>query len=358
MKVEGQVDSFPKPSVSDRVYPTTKLAAVVETAAAEGIATQDVLREVGVSPDELHSPDTLISLAQLLQACRNAMRLSHDPHLPFRIGSSIHVSAYGMYGYAILCNVDFRKTMEFCVRYHVLATPLVSFAFAERQQSGIWTIDPILHHAIDERLYRFIVELQVGVHISLQRDVMGQSFRPSEINLAYPPARDFRLTEELVGCSLRFGQPANEIVFDATWLDQTANLGNRTTYRAVVALCDELLTGVALRSGVAGKVRTALLIDIANHPTLIAIAKRLGTTTRTLRRQLEQQGTSFRELIDELRTQIAVKYLRETVMTNEDIATALGFSDAANLRHAFRRWTGKTPSEFRLEASPRVAAGG
>ena len=91
---------------------------------------------------------------------------------------------------------------------------------------------------------------------------MGQSFRPREINLAYPPARDFRLTQDLVGCTLRFEQPANVIIFDAKWLDQPANLGNRTTYKAAVALCDELLNDVAHRSGVAGKVRTALLIDI------------------------------------------------------------------------------------------------
>jgi AraC-like DNA-binding protein len=70
-----------------------------------------------------------------------------------------------------------------------------------------------------------------------------------------------------------------------------------------------------------------------------------------LRRQLDRQGTSFRELVDELRAQIAVKYLRETVMTNDDIAVALGFSDAANFRHAFRRWTSKTPSQFRLGAA-------
>ncbi len=122
--------------------------------------------------------------------------------------------------------------MDFCVRYHVLATPLVTLSFAEREQSGFWTIDPILHHTIDERLYRFIVELQIGVHLSLERDLMGQSFRPREINLAYPPARDFRLTEDLVGCTLRFEQPANVIIFDAKWLDQPANLGNRTTYKA------------------------------------------------------------------------------------------------------------------------------
>jgi AraC-like DNA-binding protein len=80
---------------------------------------------------------------------------------------------------------------------------------------------------------------------------------------------------------------------------------------------------------------------------LAGTAKQFGTTARTLRRQLALQGTSFRALVDELRAQIAVKYLRETGMTNDDIAAALGFSDAANFRHAFRRWTGASPSAFK-----------
>jgi AraC-like DNA-binding protein len=341
-------------SVSDKIYRPTKLAAVVDALSRDGISVDDALRDLGVSPSELHSPDTLVSLEQLLAACRIATRLSRDPILPFRIGSSIHVSTYGMYGYAILCGTDFRKTFDFCVRYHVLATPLVNISYVERDGMCHWAIDPIPHRLIDERLYRFITEMQMGVHISLQRDIMGSAFTPREITLTYSRAKDFHLTEDLLGCEIRFDQPANQLVFDAKWLDGPASLGNQTTYAAVVAMCDELLADLKKQSGVAGKVRACLLQDLANRPTLAVVAERLGSTGRTLRRQLDHQGTSFRDLLDELRGEVAIKYLRDTVMTSEDIAVALGFSDAANFRHAFRRWTGKTPSEFRHGAQGSV----
>jgi AraC-like DNA-binding protein len=340
-----------KPSASDRIYRPTKLAAVVDALREDGVLPKDVLRGVGVGANDLHSPDTLISLEQLLAGCKNAIRLSRDPSLPFRIGSMIHVSAYGMYGYAILCSTDFRKTFRFCVKYHVLATPLVTFSFAEREGLGIWTIDPIPHPLVDQQLYRFIVEMQIGVHLSLQRDVMGPSFCPKEITLTYSRrSDDFRLVEAMTGCTLRFEQPANQFIFDSHLMDKPAKLGNQSTYADVVKLCDELLADLSLRTGVAGKIRASLLQDIAAPRTFAATARKLGTTTRTLRRQLRQQGTSFRKLVDELRIQVAVKYLRDTVMTNEDIATAMGFSDPANFRHAFRRWTGKTPGEFRRGA--------
>jgi AraC-like DNA-binding protein len=340
-----------KPGASDRAYLPTKLAAIVDALVADGVELEEALAGIGVSGNELHSPDLFVSVDQVMAACRNAVRLSRDPWLAFRIGSSMHLSAYGMYGYAILCSADFRKTMDFCVRYHVLATPLVALSFAEQNGSGIWAIDPIPQSSDDDRLYRFIVEMQLGVTLSLMRDVMGPSFAPDEIDLVYDRPGDPGSLEALAACSARYAQPRNRFVFDAKWLDGTARLGNRTTYANVLALCDELLASLAMRAGVAGKVRASLLADIASRPTLTLTAQRMETTERTLRRLLKQQGTSFRAVADELRAQLALKYLRETAMTNEDIAAALGFSDAANFRHAFRKWTGKSPSAFRRQPS-------
>ena len=181
------------------------------------------------------------------------------------------------------------------------------------------------------------------------RDVMGPAFAPQEICLSYPQADDFGITEELVGCSVRFAQPANRVAFKSEWLDQTATLGNKTTYPTIIAICDDLLGDLNLRIGAAGEIRAILLRDIANPPTFDATAKLLDVNARSLRRQLRQQGISFRGLRDELRAQLALKYLRSTNLANEDIALALGFSDAANFRRAFHRWTNKSPSDVRGE---------
>src|SRR5262249_943555 len=154
-------------------------------------------------------------------------------------------------------------------------------------------------------LYRFVTEMQIGIHISLMRDIMGPAFEPSEIELTYPQAKDFHLPLDHIGCPVRFGRPVNQIVFQSRWLDQIASLGNKTTYPAIVALCDDLLGDLRLRTGIAGKIRAILLKDIANPPAFEAAARLLGVNDRSLRRQLRQQGFSFRGLRDELRTQIA-----------------------------------------------------
>jgi AraC-like DNA-binding protein len=335
--------------LGERVYESTKLAALFDVLVEAGCPAGEILENVNLSVDEVHSPKSRISLAELMTACQNAIRLSRDPHLPYRIGTSIHLSAYGMYGFAILCCPDFRKAMAFAELYHALAAPLASIEFTEQDGVASWVIEPNARAATDPQVYRFITEMQIGIHLSLMRDIMGPAFTPDQISLAYPQARDFGLPADEIGCRLSFAGRTNRISFRSAWLDQSANLGNKTTYPAVVAVCDELLSELKSRIGVAGEIRALLLRDITNPPTLAAVAKLLEVSDRSLRRQLRDQGISFRGLLDELRTQIALKYLRTTRLANEDIALALGFSDAANFRRAFRRWTNKSPSEIRGE---------
>ncbi|TYL97788.1 AraC family transcriptional regulator [Bradyrhizobium rifense] len=335
--------------MDERVYESTKLAALFDELAAQGTSAKEILRNIALQVPEVHSPKTRISLTELMTACENAIRVSNDRRLPYRIGASIHISTYGMYGFAILCCPDFRDAMSFAWRYHSLAAPLATIEFREEKGFASWTIEPNARAAIDPRVYRFIAEMQIGIHISLMRDIMGAAFVPDHISLTYPEADDFRLPADLIGCPIRFSNGFNRIVFRSDWLDQAARLGNKTTYPMIVALCDELLDELKLRVGIAGEIRVLLLRDIANPPTLAAVATLLDISDRSLRRQLRQQGISFRGLLDELRSHLALKYLRTTKLANEDIALALGFSDAANFRRAFRRWTKKSPSEIRTE---------
>jgi Arabinose-binding domain of AraC transcription regulator, N-term len=287
---EAKMDSA---GFGEKLYSAAKMAVVVDALLEVGASASEALAGSDVSFEELHSPRTRISRDQLIKCYRNALALSRDPHLPFKLGASVHLSAYGMYGYAMLCSTDFRRTMDFAVRYHQLATPLAAISFEERDQLAAWTVEPLLHPRIDPQLYRFVTELQIATHISLHRDIMGDSFRLRELLLTYRPSADFGITPTLVGCPVRFEQAMNQMVFDSAFLDEAPKLGNRTIYPSKIALCDDLLVELALRAGAAGKVRNVMLQDVASRPTFAAVAKLLKIRSRTLRRQLQCKRPRF-----------------------------------------------------------------
>jgi AraC-like DNA-binding protein len=241
--------------------------------------------------------------------------------------------------------------MRFAESHHQLATPLAAISFKEEADRAAWTIAPLPHPEIDAALYRFIVALQFGIVESLHRDVMGPTFEPRVLEAAYPAIVGAPNHLEAFGRRLVYKQAENRLIFDAKWLDGVPKLGSELTYSMVLSLCDQMMEELEQRAGIVGQVREALLVNLARPTGFEAVAKHLNMAARTLRRRLTVENTSLRAIFDELRMQMAIKYLRDTDLTVEDIAGALGFSDAANFRQAFRRWTnGAPPNQFRRGA--------
>jgi AraC-like DNA-binding protein len=332
---------------NEKIYPVVKIALVVDALKAEGVPPRDSLAELQLSEAQLRSPTVRVSADQVIQSYSNAIKLSSNEHFAFDLGLKFHVSTYGMYGFAILSSTDFRQTMAIAMKYHQLAAPLVDIEFTERAGAAAWTMLPKPYPQIDAALYQFLVELQTGVHLSLHRDVMGPSFCPQEIRFSFPRPRDGGSDVDVFGCPVRYGDAEDKLLFDATWLNGSPTFGNNVTHSEMCGICDNLLNELQLSAGWAGQTRRILLGCLEDPTSFELVAGELKMSARTLRRKLELEGTSFRELCDELRAQVAIRYVRDTDLTVEDIASRLGFSDAAAFRHAFRRWTNSSPQGYR-----------
>jgi AraC-like DNA-binding protein len=111
--------------------------------------------------------------------------------------------------------------------------------------------------------------------------------------------------------------------------------------------CDRILGEDKTSTGVAGEVYQIIASTPGHSPTMEIVASRLATTVRTLHRKLQAEGASFTQILDDVRCNLAKEYLRSTELSADDISELVGFSEAANFRHAFRRWTGSTPTNFR-----------
>ena len=247
----------------------------------------------------------------------------------------------------MLSSTNFRQTISFIRKYSLLSTPIAEDSFEQKDSICICTIVPAPQLRVDTVLHKFIVELYCGILTSVFRDIMGLSFGPREFHVTFAPDDRLPPCPEVFGCPVVFCQPENRFLFDATWLEGRPELGNKITYLSVLKLCDRLMEEFQLRTGLVGKVREVLLLNLARRRSLDDVARDLHLSTRTLRRKLRTENTTFREILDKLRMQMATKYLSDTDLTIDEIAFALGFSDAASFGHAFRRWTKRAPNELR-----------
>ncbi|RJG03921.1 AraC family transcriptional regulator [Noviherbaspirillum sedimenti] len=335
------------PLLNERIYAPYKIAALVETLCDQGISPEECLMGSGITEAEIYDPETLTSVRQYFAVCKNAVHLSRDPATPFYVGMRMHLSAYGMYGYALICSLTVRDFFDLGVKYHKLATPTLTIQWREDPGSAIWRFPENFISAPSKELRQFLIEQQLAQHVTHLRDIVSRECVPQKIHVSYPAPPHADLYEKFLSCPVYFNQPVSEIYYDSAILDRKPQLAHRLTSTLLQETCDRLIGQAKVSVGVAGEVYQILMRTPGQFPGMDEVADALHMTSRTLRRKLEAEDISFVEIFNDVRCSLATEYLQTTKLSTDDIATLLGFSDAANFRHAFKKWTGKAPSAYR-----------
>jgi AraC-like DNA-binding protein len=203
---------------------------------------------------------------------------------------------------------------------------------------------------LDERTYRLLIVMQMAIHHTLARDVMGADCLPEQACFSWPRGDADGAAAQGFGCALAFERPRNELRYARRWLDRQPQMADTLSAMQASRACARLVDSLVGSRSTSHRVYNELMRAPGQFPGIEAVAERLHMTGRTLRRHLQVEGTSYAELLTRVRQALAEDYLRTTRMSIEDIASALSYGDARTFRHAFVRWTGQPPSDFRRAA--------
>jgi AraC-like DNA-binding protein len=330
-----------------RTFAPYKLAALIEVAEEDGLAVDRILRGTNLSKAALDDPRTKSSVEQYLIACSNALDLGIGPDVPFRVGRRLHLSAYGLYGFALICSPTVRDGFALAVRYHSLATPIFSIAFYETPPHFVWTFPDEATQGYGIALQEFLLAQQLSQHVTHVQDIARSDRNPIRVSVRLEQPSNAPLYGDYLRCPVEFGAAATEIVYDLSVLDERPPLTNRVTLAQLRESCERLIGDVDLPHGIASHVVRAMMERPDKFPNMTQVAAILGMTSRTLRRRLADEGTTFVNILDRVRRDLAIRYLTSNEFSIEDIALLLSFTDAASFRKSFRRWTGKSPSDYR-----------
>ena len=139
--------------------------------------------------------------------------------------------------------------------------------------------------------------------------------------------------------------------FDSDVLGRPCPNANPITAKICQQVCEAVLTEGPGESELARRIRTTCL-NSKRFPTAGEIASELGLSLRTLHRKLAEDGLSYQSVLDGMRRSLATELLENTHMVIDQVAERVGFSDATSFRKAFKKWTGRSPSDFRSRHSP------
>jgi AraC-like DNA-binding protein len=233
--------------------------------------------------------------------------------------------------------------------YHLTST-LATCELVESSNDARLTLTQREH--LSSKFKGLISVLWAVSNVTVLRQLVGADFCPVEVRLELPRPSDpdeLGAYTEALRSPLRFDAPVSAIEIERTLLDEKVVGADPVLEAAMMRYVSEL-TARLPDEGLAGRVRRVLVESLrAGEPGVGTVARTLGTTSRTLQRRLRDEGTSFQQVLDEVRREVAVTHMRGRRATIDEIAFLLGFEKPSSFHRAFKRWTGITPGEFRRQ---------
>ena len=318
------------------------VSLVLRTFEAEGLPHEALLAGSGICAADLSRADTRIATHQEMQVCANAVARQRD--IGLIVGRRMHVSSYGILGYALLTSATFGDALHLALRYPALLGTLFELSLEEDGERIWFTAGD---YRENPALTAFNVELCLGSLKVICDDLLGHPLPLLGARFEHD-APDYQARyAESFDCPLQFQAIANAFAFDKRWLAQPLPLADTVTHQAMVERCRKQNTEFTGREAWLGRIRQLLTSQLGAAPGIEGLAAQMNCSPRTLRRHLHDLGCSYQELLDELRFERAKQWLAADELPIYRIAEQLGFSETASFRHAFVRWSGVAPSQFR-----------
>ncbi|QIL74029.1 AraC family transcriptional regulator (plasmid) [Diaphorobacter sp. HDW4B] len=313
-----------------------------------GYAPEPVLLTSGISLASLDDPQFLIATADYFQIVGKLLDLAKDDGIGLDIGMAREVSDFRIMGYAAMTCRTIRESVE-DIWYHygdalgMMSKISITMRDDESMSLLIESVNP------SPRIHRFTVEETLSILLKVGTQVAGTRPKFDSIELSYADPGYGERYRELFQCPVKFGKPLCRVIINAQWLDSplaTADAELHQIYRSNLVQLKHMIDHVEATTT---RLRNVLNRNLGQVPTLEQAATALGTSPRSLRRSLQQEGENFRNVVDQFRLKQALDGLQSGQHSAKQLAQLSGFDDTNAFRRAFKKWTGMTVHEAQLQ---------
>ena len=327
--------------------PMLGLAGLFDEMATQGWQARDLLVGTGLSPESINNSSVRISHHQKVLLFRNAQRLSRDPLLALRAGQRQRLCDFGVYGYALSSSQNFGQAVSLGIRHIKLAGPVLEKTF--RVEGGVAILEG--HEVIAlGKLLPLVSEFWFSSMQTLIERILDRPFRAYRLLLPYAAPPHAAEYAKVFHCPVEFEAGVIQWQFYPALLDIPCPNANPITADLCLQFCERMLG--SLDSDEPEFIKTIRLAHLSGQGRFAGadeMASRLHISKRTLHRRLVFLGVTYQDILDDVRRRLADEYLRNTMLSMDEIAERTGFSDTSNFRKAYRKWTGLSPNEYRRQ---------
>jgi len=314
---------------------------------AEGVDSKQVLIRAGLNPAHLYDSNARYSYPAVTHLWKMAAKVTGDPCFGFKAASFWHPTTLHALGYTWLASDTLGEALQRAARYIRIANTALTAVFEETDIGYRFTTEM-------DKEWRGIkpadeaIDASVALILDMCRHCYGADLNPTLIEVRRPKiSQCAKQYEKLFNSPIQYSSTRNAIYFDKADITQRLPTANAELARTNEKIIVDYLARLD-KHNITTQVKAKLLELLpSGRFTEEIILQSLHLSQRTLQRKLKEEGTTFKELLDETRRELAKEYVNDTSLSFSEITYLLGFSEQSNFTRAFKRWQGQSPSAFR-----------
>jgi AraC-like DNA-binding protein len=317
------------------------LVGVIERSGAD---RERFLSAAGIDARLIDDRDARLPLADYLRAIDAALKVSGDPALGLHMGEQARSVMFDLVGPLAERAATLRESIQTAERYSRL---LAEGHDPELHETGELAVIRFATLRGDAAAARFTAEFAMTSLLIVLRQFAGDTARPTQVSFAYPApphaaeyARIFRGAE-------RFDAAFTELHFPRAWLEKRQLFQSPELYALLKSEAERTLGRLDRDAMLSDRIERILARHGPQAVTMETVARELDMSARSLRRRMLAEGVRYGDLVTRSRTNLAKRMLETPSLSIQEIAYAMGFASPTAFHRAFKRWTGKTPKEYR-----------
>jgi AraC-like DNA-binding protein len=329
--------------------PTVTGFAAKSTIAAlqkHNIASQPLLRRAGLSEHAFDDPRNRVSAAGQVKFLEYAADAMRDTAFGLHLAEQANPREAGLLFYVVSAAKSLGESLALFARYCQIVNESIHLKLVRRAEGVVVEISYV---GISRHGMRQNPEFGIAMVVKALREITGRDIRPTRVALAHARTADVREFERFYGCPVAFGAPSDQLEFSNETFALPLVTDDPHLLETLRPFCDE---AAKARNTAISSMRASVETEVQRllphgQAQAARVAKALGVSVRTLSRRLSAEATTFAEVVDGLRRSLALEYLKDPGFSLAQIAWLLGYEGSTSFNHAFKRWTGRSPSAAR-----------
>jgi AraC-like DNA-binding protein len=316
---------------------------LLESLENESFDLKIILDRAGIPGSALEDTRTRLPKARFEALWRVAVEATGDPALALRVSTRVKPNALGIIGYLASASESPRNAFELVKGL----TPLLWEDYECDLESDGEVAFIRCNTGRNPEASRFTTEYAIGLAVTMSRAFGAARSDPLEARFSYPAPAHAAEYERILRLPVRFDAGEDGVLFPISMIDTVNPSADAALRQVLERFAADQLAKIPTSARFSQRVRASILSMLPRgNLTADAVAAQFSMSNRTLRRRLREEATSYQEILDDVRSELARHYLTKEGRGIDEVAHLLGFSDPSAFTKAFRRWTGQTPADF------------